>query len=430
MAISIIHDLETRSIDFVLAFPQADLDVDIYMELPYGFDLEGRRNFILKLNKNLYGLKNASLNFYNFLKAGLEARGYERQSVADSCVFLGKESIVLVYVDDCIILQKKGSSAADDLIQTLQEGEEKFSFTDDGDLQKYLGVDVKRHKNGRIELTQSHLIQRILDVISIDDSVNPRPTPAIKPLLSKDIEGLPRKTTYNYRQAIGMLTYLQGTSRPDISMAVHQAARFCIDPKLTHERAISRIGKYLLGSKDKGIVFKPDPTKGLECFVDADFAGNWDKADASNADAVMSRTGYVIMYAGCPITWCSKLQTEIALSTTEAEYIALSQSLREVIPVIELMKEVNEIFPIHIPTPEIHCKVWEDNNGALILAKGQKFSPRTKHIAIKYHHFRKHVEDGTVSIHPIDTKEQTADIFTKPLDESLFIHLRGKLNGW
>ena len=150
MAISIIHDLETRSIDFVLAFPQADLDVDIYMELPYGFDLEGRRNFILKLNKNLYGLKNASLNFYNFLKAGLEARGYERQSVADSCVFLGKESIVLVYVDDCIILQKKGSSAADDLIQTLQEGEEKFSFTDDGDLQKYLGVDVKRHKNGQI----------------------------------------------------------------------------------------------------------------------------------------------------------------------------------------------------------------------------------------------------------------------------------------
>jgi hypothetical protein len=430
MALSIIHDLETRSIDFVLAFPQADLDTDVYMELPFGFDFDGRRHFILKLNKNLYGLKNASLNFFNFLKDGLEARGYEKQSASDSCVFLGKNSIVLVYVDDCIIVQKKGATCADDLIKELQEGPEKFSFTDDGDLEKYLGVDVKRHKDGRIELTQRHLIQRTLDILKIDENVHSRPTPAIKPLLFKDIQGLIRKHDWNYRQIIGMLTYLQGTSRPDISMAVHQAARFCIDPKLSHERAIYRIGKYLEGTKDKGIIFKPDATKGLECFVDADFAGGWNKADANTADAVMSRTGYVIMYAGCPITWCSKLQTEIALSTTEAEYIALSQSLREVIPVIDLMKEINEIFPINIPTPEIHCKVWEDNNGALALANGQKFSPRTKHIAIKYHHFRSHIKNGTISVHPIDTKEQTADIFTKPLDQSLFIHLRRKLSGW
>jgi hypothetical protein len=430
LALSIIHDLETRSIDFVLAFPQADLDVDIYMELPFGFDFDGKRNFILKLNKNLYGLKNASLNFFNFLKDGLEARGYENQSSADACVFLGKDSIILQYVDDLVIIQKRGSNATDVLIQSLQEGNEHYVFTDDGDLTKYLGVDVKRHKDGKIELTQSHLIQRILDVLSIDESVHSRPTPAIKPLLYKDIDGLPRKQNWNYRQAIGMLTYLQGTSRPDISMSVHQAARFCTNPKLSHERAIFRIGKYLQGTKQKGIVFKPDASKGLECFVDADFAGGWNKGDASNASAVMSRTGYVIMYAGCPIIWCSKLQTEIALSTTEAEYIALSQSLREVIPIIELLKEINEIFPTHIPTPKIHCKVWEDNNGCIALAQSQKFSPRTKHISIKYHHFRSHVNNGTISIHPIDTKEQTADIFTKPLDESLFVHLRKKLCGW
>ena len=430
MILSIIHDLETRSIDFVLAFPQADLDVLIFMELPVGFTCENSRQYVLRLNKNLYGLKNASLNFFNMLKEGLEARGYPSQSQSDQCVFLGESSIVLVYVDDIVVFQKRGSSDADDLIRRLQEGEEKFVFTDDGDLERYLGVDVKRKKDGSIELTQPHLIQRIMSLLNVTEEVNSKPTPVMKPLLGKDLDGLKRKAEWNYRQAVGMLTYLQGTSRPDISMAVHQTARFCNNPMLSHERAILRLGKYLKGTSDRGLILNPDKSKGLECFVDADFAGGWNKGDCNNADSVMSRTGYVIMYAGCPLTWCSKLQTEVALSTTEAEYIALSQSLREVIPIMELLKDINKIFPLFIPTPEIHCKTWEDNNGCIALAKNQKFSPRTKHIAIKYHHFREHVKNGSISIHPIDTKEQTADIFTKPLDESLFKYLRNKLCGW
>ena len=133
MAHSIIHDLETRSIDFVLAFPQADLDVLIFMEMLIGFNCEDPGQYVLRLNKNLYGLKNASLNFFNMLKDGLESRGYSKQSTSDACVFLGKSSIVLVYVDDCIIFQKRGASDADELIRRLQEGEEKFDFTDDGD---------------------------------------------------------------------------------------------------------------------------------------------------------------------------------------------------------------------------------------------------------------------------------------------------------
>ena len=134
-----------------------------------------------------------------------------------------------------------------------------------------------------------------------------------------------------------MLNYLQGSTRPDISMAVHQCARFCIEPKITHERAVMRIGKYLLHTRDKGLKFYPNKTKGIECFTDADFAGSWDKADAENPENVLSRTGYIIFYCGCPVQWCSKLQTEIALSTAEAEYIALSQATREIIPFINLL---------------------------------------------------------------------------------------------
>ena len=128
--------------------------------------------------------------------------------------------------------------------------------------------------------------------------------------------------------------------------------------------------------------------------------------------------------------WASKLQTEIALSTAEAEYIALSQAMREVLPLMELLKEINNVIPLSLPTPKIHCKVFEDSTSCKAMAESDKFSPRTKHIAIKYHHFLRYVKDKTIQIFHIDTKEQTADIFTKPLDEQLFSYLRNKLCGW
>eukprot|EP00956_Cyclotella_meneghiniana_P012777 scaffold18171_cov42-Cyclotella_meneghiniana.AAC.8 len=188
-------------------------------------------------------------------------------------------------------------------------------------------------------------------------------------------------------------------------MATHQTARFCIDPKLSHEQAIMRIGRYLLGTADRGISYEPDPKKGLECYVYADFAGGWSQTDSDDEETVMSRTGYVIFYAGCPVYWVSKLQTEIALSTAEAEYIALSSALREVIPLMTLMKEINE------------------------MAVAPKMTPRTKHIALKYHHFKNFV-GTTIDISYIATDMQKADIFTKPLPDDSFFRLRHMLMGW
>ncbi len=124
-----------------------------------------------------------------------------------------------------------------------------------------------------------------------------------------------------------MVSYLQNTSRPEILMAVHQTAQFPNIPMLFHEKLIMHIGRYLLNTRKRGIIYKPDKSKGMEYYIKADFAGGWSQADAENADNVLSRTGYILMYADCPILWVSCLQTEIALSTAEAEYIALSQSL-------------------------------------------------------------------------------------------------------
>ena len=108
---------------------------------------------------------------------------------------------------------------------------------------------------------------------------------------------------------------------------VHQCARFCESPKLIHERAVHRIVRYLIGTRERGLIFKPDKNIRIEVFVDADFAGNWNSAEGSDPVSVLSRSGFMVMYANCPLYWSSKLQTEISLSTTEAEYIALSQSL-------------------------------------------------------------------------------------------------------
>ncbi len=123
------------------------------------------------------------------------------------------------------------------------------------------------------------------------------------------------------------------------------------------------------------MIYKPDSMKGIEVYVDADFAGGWDPADAMNADNIYSRTGYVIPYAGCPIYWQSKLQTEIALSTAEAEYIALSQALREMLPMMQLMKEINVIFPLYLLQPKFVIKVREDNQSCIAMAQNPKFSP-------------------------------------------------------
>ena len=211
-------------------------------------------------------------------------------------------------------------------------------------------------------------------------------------------------------------------------MAVHQCARFSAFPMCSHKQAVMRIGRYLLSTCEKGKTYKSDSSKGLEVFVDADFAGGWNPADPGKADNMYSRTGFLIRYASCPIFWQSKLQTETALSTAEAKYIALSQALRETIPIMNLMKEINVIFPLYLPQSKFVIKVCEDNQSCIAMANNPKFSPRTKRIAIKYHHFWKHVitqsnPNGFISIDYCSTNDQIADIFTKPVQDDIFFRL-------
>ena len=317
----------------------------------------------------------------------------------------------------------------------MHDGPENFKLTDEGDVHKFLGIEITWFDSSSFELSQPFLIDRLLQFLglcnnSFETDANSLSTPVAKGLLHCDLVGKPRKYKWKYSMAVGMLSYLQNSTRPEIAMAVHQTAQFSNEPMLSHEKAFMQLGRYLLDTWKRGIIYKPDRSKGLECSVDADFAGGWTQADASNAENVLSRTGYVIIYANCPILWVSRLQTEIALSTAEAEYIALLQALRDVIPLITLLKEVNAVFPVHVKTPTFVCQIHKDNQSCITMATSQKFSPRTKHIALKYHHFRSFVKDGRIKISYCRTTEQKADILTKPLADDLFFKLRYMLCGW
>ncbi len=263
-------------------------------------------------------------------------------------------------------------------------------------------ISVFKSHNGKIELMQPFLTQRIIDTLGdAVKSANIKKTPAeTRQVLHKDdVDGPERKQQWHYASVIGMLMYLTGT-RPDILYAVHSCAQFIANPKLIHEQAVKCICRYLKGTApDKGItILDQIPSRGIECYVDAGFAGDYSQANRTEPSSVLLRTGYVIFYHGCPVVWVSKKQSELALSTTEAEYIALSQAMRDVIPFVELIGELKDHLNLEIEKPEIACTLFEDNNGALELANAPKYRPRMKHIALKYHHFREHVRRGLCRI--------------------------------
>jgi hypothetical protein len=317
----------------------------------------------------------------------------------------------------------------------MQTGPENFKLTNRGNVNKFLGIEITKLDEQTFELLQPFLINRILSFLGLcnnkfNTDANSSLTPVAKGLLHRDLSGKPQKYVWKYQTAVGMLSYLQNTSCPKISMATHQTARFLNQPMLSYEKSIMRIGHYLLNTRKRGIFYKPDIKTGLECYVDANFAGGWSQAEAENAENVLLRTGYAIMYSKCSILWVSHFQTEIALSTAEAEHNALSQSLWDVMPLISLLQEINKVFPVHKKTPTLICNVDEDNQSCITMVTTHKFSSRTKHIALKYHHFHSHVNSGAIQISYYCTNEQKVDILTIPLVHDLSFKLCYMLCGW
>ena len=197
---------------------------------------------------------------------------------------------------------------------------------------------------------------------------------------------------------------------------------------------MERIGQYLLGTMEEGLVLHPDEHLNVDVYVDADFAGLWPYEDKQDSSCVKSRSGFAICIANCPVIWQSKLQTDIAMSTMESEYNALSTAMKDVIPFITLSRALGSAvgWDGTDDLTTFHTTVWEDNNGALALARLEPghYTPRSKHYAVKYHWFRSHLKPNAVDVQKIDTKLQRADILTKGLTAIKFKEISRLLCGW
>ena len=450
----------TKQVDYTNAFAQADLADEVYLEQPRGFaSVKNQLDNVLRLKKSLYGLRQAPRTFFEKLKAGLLERGFT-QSKHDLCLFMKKDIICVVYVDDTI-LAGPDPAAIEREIKGLgvSDGEQRheFELRDEGAVGDFLGIRIEKrgmNKNtGRPDfyLTQPGLIEKVLLSSGMQDSRR-ADTPACVGSLGTDIDGEPFNEEWEYASIVGMLMYLAGNSRPDIAFAVNQAARFTHSPKQSHAVAVKRILRYLNGTTDKGMMLSPSSSLQVDCYVDADFAGLWGVEHDQDPVSVKSRTGYLIMFMGCPLLWVSKLQTQIALSTMESEYIALSQSMRDLIGVREILKEV-QTHVLEKETDDVtyrtHSKafeevnaskssgmsipqstVHEDNQACLKFATMPKMSPRTKHIAVPYHFFRSKVMNLEIQVVAISTDNQLGDQFTKGLPPEKFVRDRKRLMGW
>jgi hypothetical protein len=334
----------------------------------------------------------------------------------------------MVYVDNGIFIGDNDSQLTTAINKIHALG---LNIKDQGHPADYVGVSIKRLKNGSYEFTHRTLIDSIIDDVGLTNSKT-KPVPAKVSLrLHAFKDEPPFNLDFNYRSAVGKLNYLAQTTHPDIMYATHQIAKYALDQRKTHGEAILYLVRYLMKSRYLGIRFKPDPSKGFKCCCDADFSGLWKKALAPNDPSMAkSRSGWIIFYVGCPVSWASKLQSQVALSTTEAEYIAMSQSLCDVIPIMGLVQEMRECnFQVICTAPYVYCKVFEDNSGALELARLPKLRPRTKHINVCYHHFCEHVWKGLIKIFPVDTSDQIADALTKPLAQNDFQRHRRAMCG-
>ena len=339
MTLAIHLGWNTKQIDFSNAFVQADLKEDVYLALPPEFTGQGggsRKDTCLKLQKSLYGLFQEPKAWNQHLTKSLEALGYN-SSVNDPCMFFGNGVILLAYVDDILVfgpdVQKINAA-----LRSFEDA--KMVFTEEQDVYAFLGVEVQRNNDtGEITLLQSGLIDKVIKAAGMEES-NSMKTPASSMPLYTDAEGDPMSDDWNYASIIGMLMYLASNSRPDIQFAVHQCVRFTHNPRQSHANGVKRILRYLSGTRHKGMIFKPDEIMKLDCYVDADYAGLWRYESDQDPVSVKSRTGYVMTLGNCPLVWASKLQSVIALSTLEAEYIALSMSMRELIPLRRLLNEV------------------------------------------------------------------------------------------
>ena len=292
----------TRQVNFTNAFAQGTLSKIVYVDPPKGFEGKDGQNKVLRLIKSLYGLRQSAKTFFEKLRDVLLERGF-KQSDHDPCLFMKKNLMCGVYVDDAIF-SGPDSNMIEDEIRGLGIHDNKkrhsFKLKCTGEINDFLGIRIEKLGKNKFNLTQTGLIHKILSNSNMK-SCKPVFTPAVTTPLGQDLDGKAFSEEWEYASIVGMLMYLGQNTRPDIAFAVHQCAKFMHNPKHSHAVGVKRIIRYLQGTKDKGMILCPNDSLEANCYVDADFAGLWGVEYDQDPICVKSRSGYLITYKNCPL---------------------------------------------------------------------------------------------------------------------------------
>lgn len=409
LSIAAQFDLDIEQLDAVSAFLQGDVEEELFMVQPKEF---AENSKVCRLKKAIYGLKQASRQWNKKLDQALKQIGFH-QSTMDPCVYFHinghKRTYIGVYVDDSMVF-----SNDTELKQFLKaELFRRFDMKDLGEAKFCLGLRINRDReNGIIYLDQRRHIVDLLHKFNMTEC-NPKFVPAdVHQKLS--IEMCPKTSREKemmanvpYQEAVGSLLYISQGSRPDITYAVHSVSRFNHNPGMVHWEAVKRIMRYLKATLEAKLVFSKASNSNISGYCDADWAADLDER--------RSCTGYAFIKQGAAISWNSKRQPTVALSSAEAEYMSLSACIQEALWYRQLISNLDSSTDNNIT---ILC----DNKSAIDLSGSNGYNARTKHIDIRHHFIRQSIQNKLVHVEHVSTDVMLADILTKPLSKEKHLY--------
>jgi hypothetical protein len=407
LAYSAYKGFKVYQMDVKSAFLNGKLQEEVYVQQPPGFENSKFPTHVYKLDKALYGLKQAPRAWYDTLSKFLLESMFKRGNV-DKTLFIRKIGndilLVQIYVDDIIF-----GSTSERLCKKFSElMSSKYEMSMMGELTYFLGLQVKQTKDG-IFINQGKYVKDLLSKFGFKDCSAMKTPMGAATKLDEDLNGKSVDITA-YRGMIGSLLYLTA-SRPDIMFATCLCARYQSCPKESHLQAVKRIFRYLKGCPNLGLWYPKDSGFDLIGYSDSDFAGC--KIDRK------STSGGCQLLGNRLVSWSSKKQHSVSISTAEAEYVAAGSCCAQIL----WMQHQLEDYGVCASRTPIFC----DNTSAIAITNNPVLHSRTKHIDIRYHFIRDHVMKEDVELHFIPTDYQLADLFTKPLDEARFTFLISKL---
>lgn len=407
LSMAVQNRLKIIQLDVKTAFLYGELEETIFMSPPEGLPCENK--MVCKLNRSLYGLKQAPRCWNKKFDSILKKFGFIN-SKADQCVYVGNvnkdKCYLCLYVDDGLLFSKSESTLKEITKELQSVLEVKILNTPTN----FVGMQIEILSNG-IFIHQTKYVEQMLEKFNMTDT-NPNTVPVDPHVKLQKGDGEPEKD-YPYREAVGSLMHLATVSRPEIMFAVSLVSRFLNCYNKSHWHAVMKIFKYLKDTKDYGLYYsstsEPPAVTG---YSDADYA--------NDIDTRRSVTGYVFIKNGAAVTWSSQRQQTVALSTTEAEFMAACAATKEAMWIKQLLCDIGEYKQ---DTMCLHL----DNQSAISVIKNINFHKRCKHIDIKYHFIKEKYFQKIIDLKSVSTADQYADILTKALSKDKFQFLRSKL---